>query len=67
MFLGHDNSNGQGKMVAHSPGNDDDEVHDVPRVPQVAPLVTDEPVGQDLDRHLHREDPHEHGLELLLQ
>ena len=51
----------------HSPRYDDDEVHDVPRIPQVTPLVTDEAVGQDLDRHLHGEDAHEHGLELLLQ
>ena len=53
-------------QLSYSPRYDDDEVHDVPRVAQVTPLVTDEAVGQDLDRHLHREDAHEHRLELLL-
>ena len=29
--------------------------------------MQDEPVGQDLDRHLDREDAHEPGLQFLLQ
>ena len=57
----------QGQASHYSPGYDDDEVHDVPGVAEVAALVADEPVGQDLHRHLHREDAHEHRLQLLLQ
>ena len=49
------------------PRDDDNEIHDVPRISEVAALVKDEPVGQDLGDHLHREDGHEHGLELLLK
>ena len=49
------------------PWNDDDEVHDVPGVSEVAALVQDEPVGQDLGGHLHRKDCHEHGLQFFLK
>ena len=49
------------------PGRDDEEVHDVPHVAHVAVLVEDESHGEDPRAHLHREDDHEDGLELLLQ
>ena len=38
-----------------SPGDDDDEVHHVPHVPEVAPAVEDQAHRQDLQRRLHRE------------
>lgn len=49
------------------PRDDHDKVHDVPRVPEVAVLVEDKPVGQDFDNHLQGEDAHEDGLQLFLR
>ena len=47
------------------PGDYDNEVHDVPGVPQVGVRVKDEAHGHDLGAHLHSEDTHEVGLQLL--
>ncbi len=49
------------------PWNHDDKVHDVPGVSQVAALVQDEAVGENLHHHFHREDAHEHRLQFFLQ
>ena len=51
----------------YTPRSDDDKIHDVPEVPEVAALVQHEPHGQDLGQHLRREDHHEHRLQLVLQ
>lgn len=40
-------------------------VHDVPHVAEVGVLVEDEAHCDDLGAHLHSEDPHEDGLQLL--
>ena len=40
-------------------------VHDVPHVAEVGVLVEDEAHRDDLGAHLHSEDPHEDGLQLL--
>ena len=45
--------------LSFSPGDDDDEVHDVPHVPEVAARVEDEPLRQDLEAGLHGEDAQE--------
>ena len=49
-----------------SPAEHHDEVHDVPAVPQVGPLVEHEAQRQQLDARLEAEDPDEVGLRLLL-
>ena len=54
------------QTISQLPRHNDDKVHDVPRIPEVAVLVEDEAVGQDLYDHLQGEDAHEPRLELLL-
>jgi hypothetical protein len=49
----------------NSPRNDDNEVHDVPGVPQVGVGVEHEAHGDNLGAHLHSEDAHEDWLQLL--
>ena len=50
----------------HSPGDDDDKVHDVPHVPEVAARVEHEALRQDLEARLHSEDAQEVRLGRLL-
>ena len=51
----------------NSPRDDDDKVHDVPHVPEVAARVEHEALRQDLEARLHREDAQEVGLGRLLR
>ena len=50
----------------HSPTEHDDEVHDVPAVPQVGAFVENKAEGQQLDPGLEAEDPDEVRLCFLL-
>ena len=52
--------------LAHSPRCDNEEVHEIPGVSHVAPLVQHEAQGQDLGQHLGGEHHHENNLHLLL-
>lgn len=52
---------------ASSPNDDDDEVQQVPAVPDVGAGVHHQTVGQDLQEGLHREDDEEDVLHLFLQ
>ena len=54
------------KKQACSPGCDNEEVHEVPRVPHVAALVEHKAQSQDLGQHLGGEHHHEHNLHLFL-
>ena len=54
-------------MQWYSPGDDDDEVHDVPEISHVTVLVQDESQGQDLGAHLYGKYDHENGFEIFLQ
>jgi hypothetical protein len=51
----------------HLPSDDDDKVHDVPRVSQVAPLVEDKSKAEYLQRGLHSEDAEKVRLSDFLQ
>ena len=51
----------------HSPRDHDDEVHDVPHVPEVAARVEHEALREDLEARLDREDAQEVGLGRFLQ
>ena len=50
----------------HSPRDDDDEVHDVPHVSEIAARVQDEALRQNLEARLHRENAQKVGLGRLL-
>lgn len=49
----------------HSPRQDDEEIHDIPNIPQIRVLVQHQPERQNLQRCLHREDAEEILFRLL--
>lgn len=51
----------------HSPHDHDDEVQQIPAVPQVGVGVEEQAVGYDLEERLHREDDEEEILHTLLE
>lgn len=57
----------QREEAAHSPHDHDDEVQQIPAVPQVGVGVEEQAVGYHLEECLHREDDEEEVLHTLLE
>lgn len=60
-------ANGGDGETAHSPHDHDDEVQQIPAVPQVGVGVEEQAVGYHLEERLHREDDEEEVLHTLLE
>ena len=54
-------------MERFLPSDNDDKVHDVPHVSEVATGMQNEPLSKNLQTRLHREDPEKVGLRGFLQ
>ena len=54
-------------IFSYLPWNNDDKVHDIPRISEVTSFVQNKTISQDFDHHFHGEDGHEHRFQLLLQ